>query len=110
MDYFDKQKLRRANAYPTEEEALAVMHDAYARLCDLGWRPPVYFQHHRDSTAPIASVVAGSPLVHYSEGRIQPNALLWKEKEPPRLNRAFTRAARRIDTLIALAFVITLGL
>lgn len=93
MDYFEQQKQRRAEAYPTEEEALDTMNDAYARLCDLGWKQPIYFQYHMDPTAPIASTVIGSQLVHYSENAIHPATTLWKEKEPPRRNRAFTLAA-----------------
>lgn len=95
MDYFDQQRARRAEAYPTEERALAVMNDAYARLHDLGWRQPIYFQYHKDPTASIASTIIGSPLLHYAEGRIHSEATLWKEKEPQRLNRQFSREARR---------------
>jgi hypothetical protein len=90
MDNFDRRAAARAESFPTEDSALAAFHDAYARLIELGWRPPVYFDRHCDRTAPIASIGVGSAMIHYAEGAIWPNAVLWKEKDVPRRDRAFT--------------------
>lgn len=96
MDWFEQQQLRRAKVYPTEEEAIAAMNDAYARLCDLGWRQPAYLQYFPDPAEPLASTVIGSPQVHYAVGHIHPAATLWAMRKPPQKDQEFTRRSTAI--------------
>ena len=94
--WIEQQRARRAEAYPTEERALAYMHDGYARLCDLGWRQPCYFVGNPQSRI-ILSTVIGSPLVHNAD-MPRPGYTLWRfgthEDEASARNAAFVAARR----------------
>jgi hypothetical protein len=96
MDFFEKHKERRRQAYPTDEHTVACLHDAYAHLLAEGWRDAVM-------APPVAGcrwiryIERGSPLAHvrwYPPGAAPDTArmLIWKPELPPEL-----RPARRLD-------------
>lgn len=54
-------KAARADAMPTEKEALDVMFEAYQRLQELGWREAIYCP--KDGS-PFLAIEAGSTGIH----------------------------------------------
>jgi hypothetical protein len=42
LAHCDAAKAKRAADMPTEKDALNAMHEAYTRLCELGWREAIY--------------------------------------------------------------------
>jgi len=77
-DAFERRRQAIAEAFPTEWGALCAMNNAYGRLMDFGWRPPIY---PIPRGKPIASTVLGSPLIHRGDA-LWPGASLWKEGWP----------------------------
>ncbi|HTV90054.1 MAG TPA: hypothetical protein VME41_13650 [Stellaceae bacterium] len=104
MDFFEKQKERRRQAYPTDERAIACLHDAYAHLLAEGWQDAV-FQPPGEGCRWIRYVERGSPLEHvrsYPAGAAPDTTrmLVWKPELPPEL-----RAAKHLDPAALRDFV-----
>lgn len=57
----EEARERRANAMPNEQDALRVMHDAYIRLKELGWKEAIYCP--KDGT-PFEAIEVGSTGIH----------------------------------------------
>ena len=57
----DAAKAARAEAMPTEQDALRLMTDAYRRLHELGWREAMYCPKNG---APFQVIEAGSSGIH----------------------------------------------
>ena len=93
MDPFDRRSQHLADLYPTEHDALVAFTQSHARLIDLGWRHPIYFQHHTDPTAQIGSICLGEPRINYATGNIHPAAILWREMPVRRRDDGYAEAA-----------------
>ena len=101
MDNFERRASECAKRFPTERDALEAMSSAYARLIDLGWRSPAYYESApkpKDDEV-VWSITIGSPQLHYGSDPWPGYTLFRTAKlpNPPyRLMADMDRAARRI--------------
>lgn len=61
FDEFEASKKRRAEAMPSDQDALMVLQDAYQRLKELGWREAIYCP--KDGNI-FDAIEAGSTGIH----------------------------------------------
>lgn len=91
-------KARRAEAMPTEQDAIRAMFDAYTRLKELGWRDG---RHMPTTGARFAGIQSGSTGIHAYTGEREADLLrqpmyvifdgdLWPTRIPPVLFRPWT--------------------
>lgn len=75
LDKALKAEAMRAEAMPTEQDAVRVMFEAYQRLQELGWRPAIYAPKNGSTFDAIEPGSAGIGVCSYMGD--WPNGAFW---------------------------------